>query len=244
MRPHAATSGLVLAGGMASRMRAPGAAPVDKGLVELAGAPLIEHACRYLRPRVEALWISANRNASDYARYGTVLADDPEFGPQPGPLAGVAGALARIRTPWLLVLPVDVPLLPPDLAQRLSDAVSATPPRAGGSCAVDRPAADSAAADSPAAESWTAGLPVAASSAARLAYACCGGPQPLCMLLHRDLLDGLRAFLRSGGRKVQQWQAGQGAIAVDFPEQEGMFLNINTPEDLCRAERLLMARSV
>jgi molybdopterin-guanine dinucleotide biosynthesis protein A len=203
---------------------------VDKGLVELAGVPLVEHACRYLRPGVEAVWISANRHAADYARYGMVLADGPEFGPRPGPLAGVAGALERIDTPWLLVLPVDVPLLPPDLAQRLSGALSGV--SAGGA-----PAAGSPLVDAPA-----AGSHIADSSAARLAYARCGGPQPLCMLLHRELLGGLREFLRGGGRKVQQWQAGQGAVAVPFPEREGMFLNINTPEDLCRAERLLAAR--
>ncbi|MBV6306218.1 molybdenum cofactor guanylyltransferase [Candidimonas humi] len=205
MKSGAATSGLVLAGGQASRMRAPGAEPVDKGLLELGGMPLVEHACRYLRPRVEAVWISANRHASDYARYGAVLADGPEFGAQPGPLAGVAGALERIDTPWLLVLPVDVPLLPPDLASGLAQAVADAP-------------------------------------AARLAHASCGGPQPLCMLLHRDLLDSLRGFLRGGGRKVQQWQARQGSVVVDFPEREGLFLNINTPEDLCRAERLLVNR--
>lgn len=236
MMPRAAISGLVLAGGRASRMRAPGAEPVDKGLVELAGAPLVEHACRVLRPSVEAVWISANRHAADYARYGTVLADGLEFGPQPGPLAGVAGALERIDTPWLLVLPVDVPLLPPDLARRLSDALSG--PSATDSSASGFPAAGTLAAGTPPA----AGPSAAGTPAARLAYASCGGPQPLCMLLHRDLLGGLREFLRGGARKVQQWQAGQGAIAVEFPEREGMFLNINTPEDLCRAERLLAAR--
>jgi len=207
MKPCAATSGLVLAGGQASRMRAPGAASVDKGLLDLGGKPLVAHACAYLQPRVATVWISANRHAAEYARYGAVLADDPQFGAQPGPLAGVAGALERIDTPWLLVVPVDVPLLPPDLKRRLSEALLESP-------------------------------------AARLAYAHCGGPQPLCMLLHRDLLDGLREFLRGGGRKVQQWQARQGAIAVQFPEQEGIFLNINTPEDLCRAEHLLAARPV
>lgn len=240
MMSRAAISGLVLAGGQASRMRTPGGEPVDKGLVELAGVPLVEHACRYLRPSVEAVWISANRHAADYARYGTVLADGPEFGAQPGPLAGVAGALERIDTPWLLVLPVDVPLLPPDLARRLSDALSGSS-RAGspvsGSFISDSSIPGSSIKDLPVEDS-----PVANSHAARLAYACCGGPQPLCMLLHRDLLGGLREFLRGGGRKVQQWQAGQGAIAVQFPEREGMFLNINTPEDLCRAERLLAAR--
>lgn len=234
MMPRAAISGLVLAGGRASRMRAPGAEPVDKGLVELAGAPLVEHACRVLRPSVEAVWISANRHAADYARYGTVLADDPGFGPQPGPLAGVAGALERIDTPWLLVLPVDVPLLPPDLVRRLSDALS-------GSHVADSPVSGSSIPGSIAGDEPVA-APVADAPAARLAYASCGGPQPLCMLLHRDLLGGLREFLRGGARKVQQWQAGQGAIAVEFPEREGMFLNINTPEDLCRAERLLAAR--
>jgi len=90
----------------------------DKGLVPLAGRPMVEHVIEALRPQVGSILISANRNHEHYARYGyPVIADD--LGDYQGPLAGVAAAL-RQRTPeFLVTVPCDAPLLPPDLVTRL-----------------------------------------------------------------------------------------------------------------------------
>lgn len=106
-------TGCILAGGRATRMGGR-----DKGLVELAGRPMVEHILRTLRPQVRAIVINANRNQTQYAGYGyPVVGDDwPDYR---GPLAGIAAGMARAETEWLMALPCDGPLVPADLAERL-----------------------------------------------------------------------------------------------------------------------------
>ena len=200
-------TGLVLAGGQASRMRDAGAdAPplqdgqdVDKGLLNLHEQPLVAHACAFLRPWVAHMLISANRHAERYGTYGEVIGDDAGLGCSLGPLAGVERALAVMQTPWLLVLPVDVVNLPPDLVQQLT-------------CAIENPAV-------------------------RIAYACTPThAHPLGMVLHASLWSDLRRYLQEGGRKVRVWLAQQGAAPVSFQGAD-LFFNINTPADLCYANQ-------
>lgn len=89
----------------------------DKGLIELAGKPLVAHVVEALHGQAGRIVICANRHADEYARFGDVVADDaPGFR---GPLAGIASALSRCVTPWLLTVPVDSPRPPADLAQQL-----------------------------------------------------------------------------------------------------------------------------
>ncbi|MFC4297164.1 molybdenum cofactor guanylyltransferase MobA [Castellaniella hirudinis] len=186
--------GLILAGGQSRRMRSADTPEADKGLMPWRGEPLAAHAGRYLRAQgANRLWISANRHPDDYAAYGAVVGDDPEY-TDCGPLAGVLAGLQRAQTPWLFVLPVDVLRWPDNLGARLGDA--ARP---------DRPA--------------YARTP--------------GGPHPLCLMLHRSLAEGLRAFLDAGGRQVQGWLRSCGAVAVDFPDADAL-VNLNTPEDWAR----------
>jgi len=106
-------TGVILAGGRASRMDG-----VDKGLIHLAGKPLIEHVLARLNPQVNAVLISANRNLADYARLGYPVIQDMLAG-YLGPLAGVLSALRVARTPYILTVPCDGPYIPTDLAQRL-----------------------------------------------------------------------------------------------------------------------------
>jgi molybdenum cofactor guanylyltransferase len=108
----------VLAGGAGRRVGGN-----DKGLLPLAGRPLVAHIVSALRDQAGAIVICVNRNAAEYARYGTPLAD-AESGFH-GPLAGIATALAACRTPWLLTVPVDGPDLPRNLALHLYDAAMA-----------------------------------------------------------------------------------------------------------------------
>jgi len=114
-----AITGLVLAGGRGSRMGG-----VDKGLQLLRGQPLVAHVLARLAPQVGPMLINANRHLDDYAAFGhAVLPDaDGEFN---GPLAGLLAGLQACRTPWLLAVPCDSPLLPVDLAARLGAAVEA-----------------------------------------------------------------------------------------------------------------------
>jgi molybdopterin-guanine dinucleotide biosynthesis protein A len=90
----------------------------DKGLVDLAGRPMLEYVLDALRPQVGSILISANRNLDRYAVYGCRVVVD-ELEDHPGPLAGVASAFQYLATDYLLIVPCDAPLLVTDLAPRL-----------------------------------------------------------------------------------------------------------------------------
>lgn len=109
----AAVSGLILAGGRARRLN-----NRDKGLLNLAGNPLVARVIERLKPQVDTLAICANRNLQAYGKLGyPVISDDiPGF---QGPLAGISVGFRHARHPWLLVTPCDTPLLPRDLVARL-----------------------------------------------------------------------------------------------------------------------------
>lgn len=62
---------------------------------------------------------------------------------------------------------------------------------------------------------------------------------PLCMLVHRDRFASLQAYLQGGDRKVRLWLKGQKAQPVMFTVEPDLFMNINTPEDLARAQQRL-----
>ena len=112
-------SGIILAGGRATRLQGR-----DKGLLELAGEPLLAHVLRRLRPQVDDIVINANRHLEQYAAFGWPVVPDhtPDFA---GPLAGIQAALPHCRHEWVLVVACDCPLLPTDLAQRLFAGLSA-----------------------------------------------------------------------------------------------------------------------
>lgn len=111
--PAEAISGLVLAGGLARRMGG-----IDKGLVVLAGKPMIEHVLAGLAPQVGRVLINANRNLEQYGGYGYEVVSDTLEG-YLGPLAGALSALEVIDTEFLLTVPCDSPLVAPDLAGRM-----------------------------------------------------------------------------------------------------------------------------
>ncbi|MBA1147119.1 molybdenum cofactor guanylyltransferase [Ectothiorhodospiraceae bacterium WFHF3C12] len=113
-----AVTGVILAGGRGSRM-----GEQDKGLMLLAGRPLVEHVLDALRPQVGAIMISANRNLERYRSLGFHVVRDAQPGFQ-GPLAGIASALSAIDTPLAAFVPCDGPLLPDDLVARLRHALA------------------------------------------------------------------------------------------------------------------------
>lgn len=119
-----AITGLILAGGRASRMQ-----HQDKGLQQLNGKSLVQHVISRLQPQVESLSINANRHREVYAQFGFPVWPDlnfengnesPEFN---GPLAGVESGLSHCTTPFMLTVPCDAPFLPGDLAQQLMAAL-------------------------------------------------------------------------------------------------------------------------
>ena len=106
-------TGLILAGGRSSRMGGE-----DKAWMNYKDKPMIEQVLHRLRPQVGDVLISANRNVGQYQQLGFRVIGD-EFPGHPGPLAGIAAALASCETDWLLVSACDAPNTPKDLAQRL-----------------------------------------------------------------------------------------------------------------------------
>ena len=82
----------------------------DKGWVELAGRPLIDHVLDRLRPQVDEILINANRSQARYQALAPVIGDDnPDY---LGPLAGMQAGLAAARHDWVLIVPCDGPALP------------------------------------------------------------------------------------------------------------------------------------
>jgi molybdenum cofactor guanylyltransferase len=111
--PRPSITGLVLAGGRATRMGG-----MDKGLVELAGRPMIAHVLDRLAPQVDQILVNANRNVDRYAAFGWPVVPDTDTGFL-GPLAGLVAGLRASDTPLVLTVPCDSPRLATDLAGRL-----------------------------------------------------------------------------------------------------------------------------
>ena len=86
----------------------------DKGLICLAGKPLVEYAIDCLAPLVDDLAISCNRNQGLYARYQLPCISDLDVHTESGfsgPMAGLLAGLKQAKHDWLLVLPCDTPLM-------------------------------------------------------------------------------------------------------------------------------------
>ena len=113
MQKIAELSLLILSGGRATRMSGQ-----DKGLVLFNKRPMVEHLIDRYSPQVYTTLISCNRNFEQYQRFGYPLVNDDESG-FAGPLAGIEAGLAACKTPYLLVIPCDMPLLPDNLIERL-----------------------------------------------------------------------------------------------------------------------------
>jgi len=121
--PSPAITGLLLAGGRATRMDG-----ADKGLQTLRDAPLALHVLRRLAPQVDEIVVSANRHLDRYAElsapyHARVVPDaTPDF---PGPLAGLLAGMRAARAPLVACVPCDTPFLPAELVARLHAALDA-----------------------------------------------------------------------------------------------------------------------
>ena len=108
-------AGVVLAGGRSQRMGGR-----VKGLLPLAGKPLLGHVIDRLRPQVDCLALSVECEAARWRRFGLPQLPDPWSGSQ-GPIGGLLAGLRFLqgRANWLLLAPCDAPFLPLDLGVRL-----------------------------------------------------------------------------------------------------------------------------
>lgn len=105
---------IILAGGEGKRVGG-----VDKGLVTYKNTPLIEHALASIKPQVDEIIISANRNIDTYKKYGYKVISDTSDDYR-GPLAGITAALPYCRNEWVFIIPCDMPFLPVNIVERLS----------------------------------------------------------------------------------------------------------------------------
>jgi molybdenum cofactor guanylyltransferase len=220
-QPHsgiAPADGFILAGGRSSRMGR------DKTLINLAGKPLIQHATDILRsaslsPRIAGAM-------SDLSTFAPTLPDDPaQSGASPvslGPLAGICSALASTVARYAVFLPVDLPLMPAGLIRYLLHRAEIT-------------------------ESAITAVSVA------------GFIQTFPVVIHRGALPALQSSLHSSDRNcLRAFRAAAGTLGQPFSIQpvemliqsghvshpRGLpavdwFLNLNSPQDLARAESLL-----
>ncbi|MDP9142300.1 MAG: molybdenum cofactor guanylyltransferase [Pseudomonadota bacterium] len=111
METAARISGGILAGGEGRRHGG-----ADKAWLMFNGRPLIAHVLDQLRPQVDEIIVSANRNVDRHLALGLRTVRDIEGA---GPLAGVCRMLHVARHPWLLCVPCDAPALSNELAARL-----------------------------------------------------------------------------------------------------------------------------
>jgi molybdopterin-guanine dinucleotide biosynthesis protein A len=198
---------VILAGGRGSRMGG-----VDKGLQNFNGMPLALHTLTRLQisAGVGNIMINANRNLAAYESFGVRVWPDTlaDFA---GPLAGFLSGLEHCKTPYLLTVPCDAPLLPLDLTQRLAGAL-------------EREDTDIAMVAAP--EAGEDGQMQMRT-------------QPVFCLLRVELLQSLVRFTQDGGRKVDSWTALHKTAVVTF-DQPGdnpqAFFNANTLAELQQLE--------
>lgn len=114
--------GVVLAGGLARRMGGG-----DKGLLELAGRPILDHVLDRLKPQVRLCVLNANGDAGRFAPWGLPVAADVlpgNAGPLVGVLTGMDWTMANLPgVEWIVTAPTDAPFLPRDLVARMMAAV-------------------------------------------------------------------------------------------------------------------------
>lgn len=204
--------GVILAGGLATRMGGG-----DKGLLRIGGQSLLSRVIARLEPQVAGLALNANGNAARFADFGLPVLPDSIDG-FPGPLAGVLAGLdwaAGKGAEAIVTVAADTPFFPTGLVPELMRA----------------------------AEGKTHPLAMATTPRADGAALKSGGKRvnrhPTFGLWPVALRDDLRAALHDGLRKVVLWTERHDAGEALFPATPfDPFFNVNTPEDLARAEAL------
>lgn len=193
--------GVILAGGLSSRMGGG-----DKGLLTLGGVSLLGRVKVRLSKQIDTVILNANGDPSRFDGLGVPVVNDTIAG-FAGPLAGVLAGMdyaAREGATHIVTVAADTPFYPRDLVARF-----------------DETGADLCMAVTPDPERGTARHPTF-------------GKWPVA------LRDDLRAALNDGVRKVVQWTKPHGCINVEFAATPfDPFFNVNTPEDMAKAESMI-----
>ena len=198
-----AIAGVILAGGLSSRM-----AGQFKATAVIGGELLLQRVIDRLQPQVDTLLVNLNRDLPQLDDQNLNIVADSLAG-YPGPLAGLVAAFEYLdqhnsSAEALAMVPCDGPFLPENLVAVLAEALAASN-----------------------------------ASVACVRYG--GQLQPTFSLWRRAVSSTVGARLR------QQPQGGLKGlfselptVFVDWPPTEpDPFFNINTPQDLIKADQLL-----
>ena len=182
----------------------------DKSLMELGGSTLLERVRAQLAPQVSGLALNANGDPARFADYGLQVVVDT-LPDFPGPLAGVLAGM--------------------EYAARLGVTEIVT-------VAADTPFFPSDLVTRLQAARDAAGMP--------LAMAMTPDPQrgvaqhPTFGLWPVALADDLREALQEGTRKIVVWTDKHGCAKTRFEvEPFDPFFNVNTPEDMEQAKKMI-----
>ncbi len=99
------TTGIILAGGLAKRFGG-----INKALIKLFDKPLIEHVINALRPQVDKILISANRNIVELSSFGYPVIEDNLK--NSGPLGGIESLIDHVTTDLIIVTTCDTIHIP------------------------------------------------------------------------------------------------------------------------------------
>lgn len=182
----------------------------EKTLLELGGKPLLAHVLENLGRQVAEIAVNANGDPGRFRRFGLQVVDDGNE-ERRGPLAGVLAGMELARGRG---------------HTRIVTVAGDTPFFPGNLVETLTMAADL----------QSAAIVLAASRDSG------GGLRmhPTFGLWRVSLADDLARSLESGTRKILDWTDTHWTVPAEFACGDGdPFFNVNTPEDLDRAERML-----
>ncbi len=181
----------------------------DKARIEIGGVSILDRVLATLSAQCTGIVINANGDAERFADTGCVVVPDNVEG-YPGPLAGILAGLD-----WLAAQNnsiewiVSVPGDCPFLPDDLVERLHMARRKMG------------------------TGVPLACARSGERRH-------PVVGLWPVALREDLRkALVQEHLRKIEMWTARHGVAIADWPaEPVDPFLNVNTPEDVARAEQI------
>jgi molybdopterin-guanine dinucleotide biosynthesis protein A len=196
---------IILAGGEGKRMDGE-----DKGFVLYKNKSLIESVIEKIKPQVDNIVISANRNIERYKKFGyPVVTDVDSISNQKndkniyqGPLAGIAAALPLCTNEWVFIIACDMPLISDTIVSLLQNSLDTNNLKTDNS-----------------------------NNQKTIAIAEVNKKFQLAMLLNKNLLPSIQLSLKNDQLKLMQWVKSNTIKPVSF-STENEFRNFNYSKDL------------
>jgi len=194
---------IILAGGEGKRMNGE-----DKGLVLYKNTPLIESVINKIKPQVDNIIVSANRNIEHYKKLGYPVVTDSTSNQEnnkniyQGPMAGIATALPLCKNEWVFIIACDMPLISDTIVSQLENSLDIHNLQTGNR-----------------------------DNQTTIAIAEVNKKFQLAMLLNKNLLSSIQLSLKNDQLKLMQWVTSNNISPVSF-STENEFRNINYFKDL------------